>query len=135
MSYKFDSKAKYAKSHEWARIEGKIAVIGISDYAQHLLSDIVYVELPEVGDTVTAGESLGTVESVKAAEDAYAPISGEVIEVNSALENNPEWVNEDPFGKAWLIKVAPTDLAELDGLMDVTAYEKYVAEEEEKGGH
>lgn len=135
MSYKFDSKARYAKSHEWARIEGKIAVIGISDYAQHLLSDIVYVELPEVGDTVTAGESLGTVESVKAAEDAYAPISGEVIEVNSALENNPEWVNEDPFGKAWLIKVAPTDLAELDGLMDVTAYEKYVAEEEEKGGH
>ncbi len=135
MSYKFDSKARYAKSHEWARIEGKIAVIGISDYAQHLLSDIVYVELPEVGDTVTAGESLGTVESVKAAEDAYAPISGEVVEVNSALENNPEWVNEDPFGKAWLIKVAPTDLAELDGLMDVTAYEKYVAEEEEKGGH
>jgi glycine cleavage system H protein len=135
MSYKFDPKARYAKSHEWARIEGKIAVIGISDYAQHLLSDIVYVELPEVGDTVTKGESLGTVESVKAAEDAYAPISGEVIEINSALESNPEWVNEDPFGKAWLIKVAPTDLAELDDLMDAAAYEKYVAEEEEKGGH
>ncbi|MCX6029883.1 MAG: glycine cleavage system protein GcvH [Chloroflexi bacterium] len=135
MSYKFDPKARYAKSHEWARIEGKLAVIGISDYAQHLLSDIVYVELPEVGDTVTAGESLGTVESVKAAEDAYAPISGEVVEINSALESNPEWVNEDPFGKAWLIKVAPTDLGELDNLMDVAAYEKYVAEEEEKGGH
>ena len=135
MSYKFDPKARYAKSHEWARIEGKIAVIGISDYAQHLLSDIVYVELPEVGDTVTKGESLGTVESVKAAEDAYAPISGEVIEINAALESNPEWVNEDPFGKAWLIKVAPTDLAELDDLMDAPAYEKYVAEEEEKGGH
>jgi glycine cleavage system H protein len=135
MSYKFDPKARYARSHEWARIEGKIAVIGISDYAQHLLSDIVYVELPEVGDTVTKGESLGTVESVKAAEDAYAPISGEVIEINSALESNPEWVNEDPFGKAWLIKVAPTDLAELDDLMDAAAYEKYVAEEEEKGGH
>ena len=129
MSYKFDPKARYARSHEWARIEGKIAVIGISDYAQHLLSDIVYVELPEVGDTVTKGESLGTVESVKAAEDAYAPISGEVIEINSALESNPEWVNEDPFGKAWLIKVAPTDLAELDDLMDAAAYEKYVAEE------
>ena len=85
MSYKFDPKARYARSHEWARIEGKIAVIGISDYAQHLLSDIVYVELPEVDDTVTKGESLGTVESVKAAEDAYAPISGEVIEINSAL--------------------------------------------------
>ena len=125
----------YTKSHEWVRIEGKIAVIGVSDYAQHLLSDVVYVELPEVGDTVTAGESLGTVESVKAAEDAYAPISGEVVEVNSALENNPEWVNEDPFSKAWLIKVAPTDLAELNALMDAAVYEKYVAEEEEKGGH
>ena len=83
MSYSYDAKAKYAKSHEWARIEGKIAVIGVSDYAQHLLSDVVYVELPEVGDTVTKGESLGTVESVKAAEDAYSPISGEVVEINS----------------------------------------------------
>jgi glycine cleavage system H protein len=135
MSYRFDPKAKYAKSHEWARVEGDTVVIGVSDYAQHLLSDVVYVELPEMGDTLTQGESLGTVESVKAAEDAYAPISGEVIEVNTELEDNPEWVNEDPYGKAWLVKVAPSALGELDTLMDVVVYEKYVAEEEEKGGH
>lgn len=135
MSYKFDPQAKYAKSHEWVRMEGEVAVIGVSDYAQHLLSDVVYVELPEVGDTLTQAESLGTVESVKAAEDAYAPISGEVLEVNTALEDNPEWVNEDPYGKAWLVKAAPSDLSQLDDLMDVVTYEKYVAEEEEKGGH
>jgi glycine cleavage system H protein len=110
-------------------------VIGVSDYAQHLLSDVVYVELPEVGDTLTKGESLGTVESVKAAEDAYAPVSGEVVEVNAELEDNPEWVNEHPYGKAWLVKVTPSDLGELNDLMDVATYEKYVAEEEEKGGH
>ena len=135
MSFKIDARAKYAKSHEWVRLEGDIAVIGVSDYAQHLLSDIVYVELPEVGDTLTQGESLGTVESVKAAEDAYSPISGEVIEVNSELEANPEWVNEDPYDKAWLVKVTPSNLAELDSLFDAASYEKYVAEEEEKGGH
>jgi glycine cleavage system H protein len=135
MAHKFDSQVKYAKSHEWVRMEGDVAVIGVSDYAQHLLSDVVYVELPEVGDTLTKGESLGTVESVKAAEDAYAPVSGEVIEVNTELEDNPEWINEDPYGKAWLVKVRPSDLGELDDLMDVTVYEKYVAEEEEKGGH
>ena len=135
MSYKFDSKAKYAKSHEWVRVEGDVVVIGVSDYAQHLLSDVVYVELPEVGDTLTKGESLGTVESVKAAEDAYAPVSGEVVEVNAELEDNPEWVNEHPYGKAWLVKVNPSNLGELEDLMDVATYEKYVAEEEEKGGH
>lgn len=135
MAHKFDPQVKYAKSHEWVRMEGDVAVIGVSDYAQHLLSDVVYVELPEVGDTLTKGESLGTVESVKAAEDAYAPVSGEVIEVNTELEDNPEWINEDPYGKAWLVKVTPSDTGELDDLMDVTVYEKYVAEEEEKGGH
>ncbi len=135
MSYKFDPQAQYAKSHEWVRMEGDIAVIGVSDYAQHLLSDVVYVELPEVGDTLTQGAALGTVESVKAAEDAYAPISGEVVEINTDLEDNPEWVNEEPYGKAWLVKVTPSDLSELDSLMDVEAYEKFVAEEEEKGGH
>lgn len=135
MSYKVDPQARYAKSHEWVRMEGKVAVIGVSDYAQHLLSDVVYVELPEVGDTVTKGESFGTVESVKAAEDAYAPLSGEVVEVNKALEDSPELVNQDPYGKAWMIRVAPSDLSELDDLMDAAAYEKYVQEEEEKGGH
>lgn len=135
MAFKYDPKAKYAKTHEWVRMEGDTAVIGVSDYAQHLLSDIVYVELPEVGDQMSKGERLGTVESVKAAEDAYAPVSGETVEVNSELEDNPEWVNEDPYGKAWLIKVAPSDLSELDDLMDAAAYEAFVQEEEEKGGH
>ncbi len=135
MSYRYDAKAKYAKSHEWVRLEGNVAVVGVSDYAQHLLSDVVYVDLPEVGDPVIAGESLGTVESVKAAEDAYSPISGEVIEINTALEDHPEWVNEDPYGKAWLIKVKPGDAGELGGLMDAVTYEAYVNEEEEKGGH
>ena len=135
MSYRYDANAKYAKSHEWARMEGKIAVVGVSDYAQHLLSDVVYVDLPEVGDTVTKGESLGTVESVKAAEDAYSPISGEVVEINSALEGNPEWVNEDPYGKAWLIKVKPSDHGEMNDLMAAAAYEAYVTEEDETGAH
>ena len=135
MAYKFDPEAKYAKSHEWARMEGPIAVVGISDYAQHLLSDVVYVELPEVGDTLIQGESMGTVESVKAAEDAYAPLSGEVVEVNADLESNPEWVNEDPYGKAWMAKVAPSKIDELDSLMNVATYEKFVQEEEEKGAH
>lgn len=135
MAYKIDAKARYARSHEWVRVEGEYAVIGVSDYAQHLLSDIVFVELPEVGDTLTAGETMGTVESVKAAEDAYAPVSGEVAEVNTELEDNPEWVNEDPYGKAWLIKVSLSNASDLDSLMDAATYETYVQEEEEKGGH
>ena len=135
MSYKVDPNARYAKSHEWARVEGQVAVIGISDYAQHLLSDIVYVELPDVGDILTKGESFASVESVKAAEDAYAPISGEVVEVNTDLEANPEWLNDDPFGDAWLVKIAPTDKEELADLMDSQTYEAYVVAEEEKGAH
>ena len=135
MAYKFDSKARYARTHEWVRLEGDVALIGVSDYAQHLLSDVVYVELPEVGDTLTKGESMGTVESVKAAEDAYAPIGGEVAEVNEDLESNPEWVNEDPYGRAWMVKVSPSDPSELDDLMDAAVYEKFVQEEEEKGAH
>lgn len=135
MAYRIDQKARYANSHEWVRIEGEVAVIGVSDYAQHLLSDVVYVELPEVGDTLAKGDEMGTVESVKAAESAYAPVSGEVVEVNTDLEGTPEWVNEDPYGKAWLIKMAISSADELDELMDAAAYEKYVQEEEEKGGH
>ncbi len=135
MDYKFHPQAKYAQTHEWVRMDGDIAVVGVSDYAQHLLSDVVYVELPSEGDTVKQGESLGTVESVKAAEDAYSPLSGEVVEVNTALEANPEWVNEDPYGKAWLIKVKPSDLGELAGLMDVAAYQEHVRKQEEEGEH
>ena len=135
MAYKFDAKARYAKTHEWVRMEGDVAVIGVSDYAQHLLSDVVYVELPEVGDKVSAEQAMGTVESVKAAEDVNAPIGGEVTEVNTELEDNPEWVNEDPYGKAWLVKVTPDDASEFEGLMDAASYETYVQDEEEKGGH
>jgi glycine cleavage system H protein len=135
MAYKFDPEARYAKSHEWVRMEGSIAVVGVSDYAQHLLSDVVYVELPEVGDELTQGESMGTVESVKAAEDAYAPVSGEVVEVNADLESNPEWVNEDPYGKAWMAKVSPSKPDELAGLMSAAKYEEFVQEEEHKGTH
>jgi glycine cleavage system H protein len=135
MAYKFDPAAKYAMSHEWVRMEGEFAVVGVSDYAQHLLSDVVYVELPEVGDTLTQGDSMGTVESVKAAEDAYAPVSGEVVEVNADLESNPEWINSDPYGKAWMAKVSPSQLDELGRLMDAAAYEKFVQDEEEKGAH
>jgi glycine cleavage system H protein len=135
VAYKFDPEATYAKSHEWVRMEGSVAVVGVSDYAQHLLSDVVYVELPEVGDELVQGESMGTVESVKAAEDAYAPISGEVVEINADLESNPEWVNEDPYGKAWMAKVSPSKPDELDNLMSAAAYEKFVQEEEEKGTH
>lgn len=135
MAYKFDPQARYAKSHEWARMEGTVAVVGISDYAQHLLSDIVYVELPEVGDQLVQGDSMGTVESVKAAEDAYAHLSGEVVGVNADLESSPEWANQDPYGKAWMVKVSPSKPDELDGLMNAVDYEKFVQEEEEKGAH
>ena len=105
MSYKFDSKAKSAKSHESGARRGRCCRDRRVGYAQHLLSDVVYVELPEVGDTLTKkGESLGTVESVKAAKDTYTPVSGKVLEVNTELEDNPEWVNEHPYGKAWWSK-------------------------------
>ncbi|MBE2238602.1 MAG: glycine cleavage system protein GcvH [Caldilineaceae bacterium] len=128
-SYKLDQSVRYAKSHEWARVDDDIVVVGISDYAQDALSDVVYIDLPEVGDTVTAGKQVSTVESVKAAEDVNAPISGEVIEVNTALEDTPEIVNERPYD-AWFFKVKPTDKldAELAALLAPADYEKFVAE-------
>jgi glycine cleavage system H protein len=135
MAYRFDPNARYAKSHEWVRLEGTSAVVGISDYAQHLLSDVVYVELPEVGDELVQGESMGTVESVKAAEDAYAPVSGKVLELNADLESNPEWVNQDPYGKAWMARLAPSNPKDLESLMNAEEYEKFVQAEEEAGAH
>jgi len=126
-SYKLDESVKYASSHEWVRLEDGIAVVGVSDYAQVLLSDVVYVDLPEVGDTVTASKQAATVESVKAAEEVNAPVSGEVIEVNSALEDTPEIVNERPYD-AWFFKLKPT--AQLDDelatLMSPKEYASYV---------
>jgi glycine cleavage system H protein len=116
---------KYAKSDEWFRVEGDVVTIGISDYAQDQLSDIVYVEFPDVGKTLAAGDSFGVVESVKAASDVYTAIGGEVIEVNSQLEKEPEAVNSDPFGKGWFIKLRAKDLSALDGLMNAAAYTEY----------
>ncbi|MCS6843889.1 MAG: glycine cleavage system protein GcvH [Caldilineales bacterium] len=133
MAYKYDPTARYAKTHDWARVEGDLVACGISDYAQHALSDVVYIELPDVGTTITQGQVYSTVESVKAAEEVYAPVSGEIVEVNEALADAPELLNSDPYG-AWIIKVRPSDLSELDSLMDAAAYEAFV-QEEEKGGH
>jgi glycine cleavage system H protein len=133
MAYKYDPSALYAKTHDWVRVEGGLAVCGISDYAQHALSDVVYVELPDTGTAVTQGEVYTTVESVKAAEEVFAPVSGEIVAVNEALEDTPEALNSDPYG-AWIVKIQPSDLAELDALMDAAAYETFVAAEE-AGGH
>lgn len=130
MGYKFDASARYAKSHDWARLEGDLIVCGISDYAQHALSDVVFIEMPSVGDSVSQGEVYSTVESVKAAEQVYAPVSGEIVAVNDDLEANPEYINSDPYGAAWIIKVRPADMAEFDGLMDAATYEAFLAEHE-----
>lgn len=130
MAYKFDATARYAQSHDWARVEGDLVVCGISDYAQHALSDVVFIELPSVGDTVAQGDIYSTVESVKAAEQVYAPVSGEIVAVNDDLEANPELINEDPYGAAWLIKVKASDAGELDTLMDAAIYESFLAEHE-----
>lgn len=114
---------RYAESHEWVKVDGDIATIGISDYAQHALGNIVYVDMPEVGDEVTAGEDFGAVESVKAASDLICPVSGEVVEVNEALEDTPEAINEDAYSN-WIIKVKMSDPGEVDALLDPAAYEK-----------
>ena len=133
MAYKYDPKARYAKTHDWVRIEDGLAVCGISDYAQHALSDVVYVELPDTGTAVTQSEVYTTVESVKAAEEVFAPVSGEIVAVNEALEDTPEALNSDPYG-AWIVKIKLADAGELDALMDAAAYEAFVAAEE-AGGH
>lgn len=114
---------KYAESHEWVKVEGDIAVIGISDFAQHSMGDLSYVDMPSVGDEVTAGEEFGAVESVKAASDLISPVSGTVIEVNEALEDEPELLNEDPYAN-WIIKVQMSEPGEVDSLLDAAAYEK-----------
>jgi glycine cleavage system H protein len=113
---------KYAKSHEWARIEGTTATIGITDHAQHELTDIVFVELPPLGRVVAANESFAVVESVKTASDIYSPVSGSIVEVNSALTSNPALVNTDPYGGGWLVKVKISAPGEAGELLDATAY-------------
>jgi glycine cleavage system H protein len=116
----------YTKSHEWVRIEGDTATIGITDHAQEELGDVVFVELPDEGATFDAGESFGTVESVKAVSDLYTPVGGEIVEVNSALEDAPENINEDPYGEGWIVKLRTSDEADL---LSPEEYEKVVAEE------
>lgn len=113
---------KFTKSHEWVRVDGDVATVGLADFAQSELGDITYLELPEVGDSISAKDPLGVVESVKAASDIYAPVSGEVVERNEAAIDKPELVNQDPFGDAWLIKVRLSDASQLDELMDSAAY-------------
>jgi len=120
---------RYLPTHEWVKLEGDEAVVGISDYAQHELSDVVYVELPEVGDSFDKGDVFATVESVKAASDIYMPMSGEVIAVNADLQDSPQLVNEDPFGKGWFIRFRPSQPEQYESLMDAEAYEKHCLEE------
>jgi len=134
MSFNVDRNCRYSKTHEWIRLEGDIALVGITDYAQDQLSDIVYVELPEPGDSFEMGDVYAVVESVKAASDCNIPISGEILEVNEGLENRPQVVNEDPHGQGWFIQLRPMDLSEMESLMDADAYEKYCAEETGKEG-
>lgn len=112
----------YTKEDEWVKVDGDIATVGVTDFAQDSLSDIVYLELPDAGDTVSAGESFGVIESVKAASDLYSPLTGEITEINEALIDTPETTNEDPYGEAWLVKIKMSDLSELDGLMSPKAY-------------
>lgn len=117
---------KYTKDHEWARIEGDIAVIGITDYAQGELGDIVYIELPEVGTELETEQSFGTIEAVKAVSDLFVPISGEVVEINTNLESSPEIVNEDPYGEGWMIKIRFSDRSEVDNLLNKSQYEELI---------
>lgn len=118
---------KYTKDHEWARIEGNIATIGITDYAQGELGDIVYVELPEVGDTLEHGSTFGTIEAVKAVADLFCPLSGTVTEINEQLEDAPEIINKEPYEAGWMIKIEISEPSEADEMMDAAAYEAHIS--------
>ncbi|HHD83114.1 MAG TPA: glycine cleavage system protein GcvH [Bacteroidetes bacterium] len=125
----FPKELKYTKSHEWVKIEGDIATEGISDFAQEELSDIVYLELPEVGTKVETGKAFGTIEAVKAVSDLVAAVSGEIVEVNEELVNAPETINNDPYGAGWIIKVKMSNPDEANSLLSAEEYEKFVQEE------
>jgi len=126
---KFPKKLRYTREHEWVLIEGNQATVGVTDFAQHELGEVVFVELPKIGDTVTKDEPFGVVESVKAASDVYAPVSGEVAETNDDLVSSPELINDDPYGDAWLIRVEMSDPMEIEHLMTAEDYKEYVEEE------
>ncbi|MBL1271862.1 MAG: glycine cleavage system protein GcvH [Oceanospirillales bacterium] len=119
---------KYIETHQWVRVDADgTATVGITDFAQEQLGDVVYIGVPEVGETVTGGEEAGVAESVKSASDVFSPVTGEVFEVNESLEDEPEKVNEDPYGEGWMFKVKLADQGELDGLMDADAYAEHLA--------
>lgn len=122
----FPDELKYTEEHEWVLVEEDIATIGITDFAQEQLGDVVFVELPEVGDELEAGKSFGVVESVKAVSDVYAPVSGEVVEINDDLPDEPEILNNSPYEDGWMIKIKLSDSSELDDLMDVADYQEFV---------
>ncbi|WP_037539461.1 glycine cleavage system protein GcvH [Mammaliicoccus lentus] len=122
------SELKYSKEHEWVKVDGDVVTIGITDFAQSELGDIVFVELPEEGDELTSGDSFGSVESVKTVSELYAPLSGKVVEVNDELEDSPEYVNESSYDKAWMVKVELTDKSQLDDLLDADAYSEMIGE-------
>lgn len=126
------SELRYSREHEWVAVEENIATIGITDYAQEQLGDVVYVELPEVGTQITKDDAFGVVESVKAVSDIYAPVSGTVTEVNAELPDSPETVNEDPYGDAWMIRVEMSDPSELDDLMTAAEYKEFLEEEQKE---
>jgi len=127
----FPEGLKFSKEHEWVLVEGKIATIGITEFAQEELGDIVYVELPEVGEKVVKDDPFGAVESVKAVSDVYAPVSGTVLEINDLLPDNPETINDDPYGDGWMIRVEMTDSDDLKDLMSGEEYAEYVAQQKE----
>jgi glycine cleavage system H protein len=126
----YPSDYRYTKEHEWIKVSGNIGTIGITDYAQHELGDVVFVELPAVGAKITAGQVFGTVESVKAVSEIFAPVSGEVTEANTALTSAPETLNSDPHGVAWLIKAKLSNPGDVSSLMDAAAYEAFISEKE-----
>jgi len=125
----YPAELRYSKDHEWVRVDGDTGRVGVTDYAQQQLGDVVFLELPEVGRTLVKGEQFGTVESVKAVSELYSPVSGEVVEVNAALAAKPEAINEDPHGDAWMIVVRLSDPSSVDDLMDAAAYETFVDSE------
>ncbi|MBI1818505.1 MAG: glycine cleavage system protein GcvH [Deltaproteobacteria bacterium] len=127
----FPEELKYSKEHEWVLVEGTVATIGITDYAQEQLGDIVFVELPAIGDKVTKDDAFCVVESVKAVSDVYAPVSGVVLEVNDDLPDSPDMLNEDVYGDGWMVKIEMSDTTDLDDLMTAAEYEEFVAREKE----
>ena len=129
----FPKDVKYTKDHEWARVDGNVAVVGITDFAQDKLGSIVFVELPPPGKSVKKGETVVTVDSVKAVAEVYSPVSGQVEEVHESLKDTPEIINQDPYGQGWMVKMKLSDPAETGSLMTPEAYKAFVAEEEAKG--